>query len=315
MNVKRSDSGIQMELGGTLPGDRQSSEALAKAQATKQIDDAAKKVLRQEEDLNKKALLEREKENFTKILALKCYNGWLKLYDNSAMIVSTWLDGRLGRPYNRNDDQGYGTRAKYGVVSIPPDRVAEFIWALTKAKIKLSYDAEWVLEFELGERVSKEEMVRMLHEDELIIDKVNQLVMPRAILPELRADIKVLLDFVHVQVRHQKESIKDVFLNDVEREVVEANKMVIAMARGSVNVDDCLDQLGKFVEEMYGNATTMSDIKLITAKQYKDFVDLIKRIEGDQARAIKRQAVMRAEKKIEKTKKRVENGTKGAITA
>lgn len=88
--------GLQMEFSPTLPGDRQGAEALAKSKAVAEMDPALKKELRQDEDLNKKALLEREKENFTNIFALKCYNGWLKFYNNSAVIVSVWLDGKLG---------------------------------------------------------------------------------------------------------------------------------------------------------------------------------------------------------------------------
>ena len=45
--------------------------------------------------------MEREAENYTRILALKCYDGWLKIYDNSAIIVSIWLDGKLGKTYAR----------------------------------------------------------------------------------------------------------------------------------------------------------------------------------------------------------------------
>lgn len=48
----------------------------------------------------------------------------------------------------------------------------------------------------------------------------------------------------------------------------------------------------------------MSDLRLITARQYKEFVDLIKHVESEQARAIKRQAIKKAELKIEKTRRR-----------
>ena len=288
----------------TKPGARQIAEALEKANNAKRMDDLTKKSLRQEEGLNKRELLERERENFTQLLMLKCYNGWLKAYDNSAMVLSTWLDGRLGRPYKRIDDAGYGRKAEYGVVSVPPNSVAELIWSLEKAGIKMTFDSEWVLEFSIGERISKEEMVRMLHEDELIIDRVNQLVMPKETLPILRASVKMLLEFVHTQVLNQKITTRDVFLNDVERRAVEMNKMVIATSRGRIDINTCLDEVGTFAEEMYEDATTMSDLRLITARQYKEFVDLIKHVESEQARAIKRQAIKKAELKIEKTRRR-----------
>lgn len=312
MSVKRNeDSGLQTELVPMMPGDKQVKEAEEKSKHAGELNAAEKKLIRQEEDLNKKLLLEREKENFTHIFALKCYNGWLKIYDNSAMILSVWLDGRLGKRYSYADDNGYGSsRAEYGVISIPPSSVGELIRELARAKIPLRVDDVWVLEFELGERLSKDEMVKMLHENELIIDKVNQLVMPRALLPGLRAVVKTLLEFVHTQVMGQRDSIKDIFLNDVERKAVEMNRMVIATARGNIDVLKCLNGIGGFVEGMYESATTMADLRLITAKQYKSFVDLIKRVEAEQGRALKRQAILEAEDKIKESKKRKDEGSR-----
>ena len=102
-------------------GDKQMNESKAKAEMARRLSTEEKVSLRREENQEKGKLLEREAENYTRILALKCYDGWLKIYDNSAIIVSTWLDGKLGKTYARKDDNGYGKpKAKYGVVSIPP---------------------------------------------------------------------------------------------------------------------------------------------------------------------------------------------------
>ena len=307
MNIPKSNAGAKRLVAVEFPGDKQGQEAAEKEAAARLFDDATRKALRQEEDAAKKELLEREKENFTKIFALKCHNGWMKICNNSALIVSMWLDGRLGRPYERKDDKGYGARAKYGVVSIAPGQVGDFVQRLARAGIPLTYDGEMILEFDLGERISQEEMVRMLHEDELMIDRVNQIVMTKSVMPNLRAEVKLLLKYVHTQVRNQKDTVKDIFLNDVERQAVDMNRAMIATARGRVKMEECLEQAGWFAEEMYENATTMSDLGLITAKQYKDFVDLIKKVENEQAREMKRVAIERTEKKIEKSKRKVEN--------
>ena len=75
-----------------FPGVKQQQEANEKAEAAADLswgDKAALKAIRQE-DTNKKMLLTREKENFTKIYALKCYNGWLKICDNSAIKSISW---------------------------------------------------------------------------------------------------------------------------------------------------------------------------------------------------------------------------------
>ena len=290
-----------------FPGVKQQEEARAREVAAKMLKAAEKKSLCQEDDKAKRALLEREKENFTKLYAQKCYNGWLKLYDNSAMILSIWLNGRLGRKYERRNDAGYGVSARYGIVSIPPMQVGNFVERLGKAGIVLARDDTNVLEFDLGERIGQEDMVAMLHEDELLIETANKIVMPKAVLTALRAEMKVLLCFVHVHVRDQRSSTKEIFLNDVERRVVALNKLIIAAARGRLGVKECLAKIGQGLEEVYEDATTMSDLGLITAKQYKDFVDLIRRVESEHAREIKRMAVAQAKKEIEKTKKQAQD--------
>ena len=293
-----------------FPGVKQQEEANMKAEVAKTIareDRAALKAARREEDTAKKALLEREKENYTKIYVLKCYNGWLKICDNSAMMVAKWLDGRLGRSYDISDDGGYGVRASYGIVSIPPASVGDFIERMARGGIPLTFDDAWILEFNLGERVSQEEMVRMLHEDELIIEKANRMVMPKALFPELRADIKTLLNFIHVQTRNQRESTKEVLMNDAEKCAINANKLVIATARGQVQIGDCLDKIGVFTEEMYGNVTTMSNMGLITAKRYKQCVDMIARIEADRAREMKRILIAKTKSRVSKLKNKGTN--------
>ena len=251
-------------------GDKQMNESKAKAEMARQLSAEEKVSLRREENQEKEKLLEREAENYTRILALKCYDGWLKIYDNSAIIVSIWLDGKLGKSYARKDDNGYGKpKAKYGVVSIPPVSVGNFVQALARAGIKLIYDDVWMLDFELGERIDKADMVRMLHEDELLIEKVNKLVMPKEVLPGLRMAVKLLLSFVHSEVRDHKESMRDVFLNEVERLAVDMNRTVIATARGNVNIEKCLAEIARASERMYENATTMCDMGLLTASSYK----------------------------------------------
>ena len=300
-----------------LPGDRQAEEAKAKWEASKSMTDEQKREIRHEEDEEKALLLEREKENFTHIFVLKCYNGWYKICDHSAIIVSTWLDGKLGKKYERNDDGGYGkadTRAQYGVVSVPPSSVLYFVQGLVRNRIKICFDGPWVLEFELGERITKEEMVRMLHEDELVIDKVNKLVMPKEVMPGIRSAVKKLLLHVHAEVRSQRDSTKDVFLNDVERRAVMMNKMVITTSRGGLEVEDCLVKLAQETEGLYADATTMMDMKLITAKQYKTFVDLIRHVQDEQSRMVRRRAVVEAEAKNEKNKKVRTDAKNAAVT-
>ena len=289
-----------------FPGDIQQEEATARMQNAGLLTDEQKLMQKQEDDLAKDVLIEREKENFTHILAQKCYNGWLKIYDNSAVIVSTYLSGKLDKQYERRDDKKYGkskSEAKYGVVSIPPMRVGVFVQALARNNIAISRDDATMMEFELGERIGREDMIRMLHEDELIIEKVNKLVLPKAIVPELRAEAKTLMVYIHNLVRDQLKSTREIFLYGVEERAIDLNKIIIATARGRIEIDECLAEVAIGTERMYEDAKIMSDLGLISAKEYKNLVDAIIGLKNAQAREVKRRAIKNAEVKNTKDMK------------
>lgn len=296
--------------GAEVPGLKQQMEANARAKHAKelQLDEQKSKLqlARQDEDQERAVHLRREEENFTRVYAVKCYDGWLKVYDNSALILTKWLDGRLGRGYEmKSGKTDFGKKkARYGKVSIPSNKVGDFVARMVKAGLPLVADEPGYLEFELGERISQEDMIKMMHEDELIIENTNSQVMPHTKTPHLRAEVRTLMDHVYVQTRNQRDSTKDVFMNDVLRRTIKANKLVIAAARGNIELEECLTELGVLLEEMYGDATTMSDLGLVTAKEYANHVKALAQVEAERAREIKRMELARVNAKVKNTKKK-----------
>ena len=286
-----------------VPGLVQQEEALRKQSVAKEWSKAERRQFRREEDVAKAELLKREAENFTQILIFKCADGWSKVYNHSGVILSQWLDERLGRKsYELNDDQGYANvKAEYGAVSIPPASLADLIQRLVRAGLSMVDDSRWVMEFDLGERIDHEDMIRMLHENELIIEQTNKLVMPWATIPRLRAAVKQLLELVHTRIHGQRDAVKFTFLADAERSVVMMNRIVIATSRGAMRLDACLKQMALLVEEVYEYVTTMADLKMITAKQYRELVEVTRRVDEEYKRELKRIVVAKS-KEVDKKK-------------
>ena len=282
-------------------GDKQKQEMMKRSEYAQSIKDSLHKEERvgliEKDEAYKRKLLKKEAMNYTQVYVMKNWDGWLKIYDHSAMIVDKWLDGKLGRAYHANEDRGYGVLAEYGAVSIPPMQVGDFVRALLNADLKLVNESESELEFDLGERVPQEEMVRMLHENELIDAKANEIVLPKEKLVNLKASVAVLLDFSYSLIREQKSSAKDIFLDDAERRIVAINKMVIMTARGVVKVDKCLEEVRARVEELYADARTMRELKLITARQYLELVNKTRDVEMEVGRERKRRKVIAKEAK------------------
>lgn len=253
---------------------------------------------------HKRTLLKMEQENYTKVYVIRCYDGWYKVFGHSALFLAKHLNERVGKTYNLNYDRDYGVSDTHGCISIPPNKLAEFKMRMEYAKINLTREWEDGLEYELGERITEEDIVRMQHEDELLAAKANELVMPHVIFPELRAQVRDMAELVHTAINNQSKLSKAAFLYDMERKAVEINRLVIASGRGTIKPDECLTSSIKIVEEIYEYATTMADFLMISPKKYWQMVKKIRLVEEQIKREMKKQAIKEAERKVISNKRR-----------
>ena len=243
----------------------------------------------------KMALLELEKDNYSKLYLMKSNEKWYKLFGHSALFLSKYLTNRVGKNYNLHFDNDYGVRDKSGTISIPASKLEEFKLRMQYAKINLVREWEYGLEFEIGERLSEEDVVNLETEDEYIAAKANELVLPHVIMPELRMQVKEMTHLVHEIISNQSKLSKTAFLFDMEKEAVGMDKMVISMGRGAIGIDECLEKLLETIEIMYEYATVVADLELISPKKYYDMVKKIRLVEDQTKREMKKQAIRKVE--------------------
>lgn len=255
---------------------------------------------------HKMALLEIEKENYSKLYLVKTYDGWYKMFGHSALFLAKHLNDRVGKNYTLHFDNDYGVRDKSGSISIPGDKLSEFKLRMKYAKINLVREWDEGLEFEIGERLTEEDVVRMEQEDEHIAAKANELVLPHAIMPELRVQVKDMTRMVHELISNQSKLAKTAFLFDFEKEAVEMNMLVIAMGRGAIEIDICLEKLLEMVEMMYEYTTVVADLDLIPPKKFYRVVKKIRSVEDQIKREIKKQTI----RKVDSGRKKAKRPTK-----
>lgn len=255
---------------------------------------------------HKMALLEIEKENYSKLYLVKTYDGWYKMFGHSALFLAKHLNDRVGKNYTLHFDNDYGVRDKSGSISIPGDKLSEFKLRMKYAKINLVREWDEGLEFEIGERLTEEDVVRMEQEDEHIAAKANELVLPHAIMPELRVQVKDMTRMVHELISNQSKLAKTAFLFDFEKEAVEMNMLVIAMGRGAIEIDVCLEKLLEMVEMMYEYITVVADLDLIPPKKFYRVVKKIRSVEDQIKREIKKQTI----RKVDSGRKKAKRPTK-----
>lgn len=262
---------------------------------------------------HKMALLEKERDNYSKLYLLKTDGGWYKLFGHSALFLAKYLTNRVGKTYNLNFDNDYGVRDKNGSISVPGNKIEEFKLRMKHAKINLVNEWEYGLEFEIGERLSEEDVVNLEAEDEYITAKANELVLPHAIMPELRIQVKEMTHLMHTTISNQSKLTKTAFLFDMEKEAVEMDRLVIAMGRGVIEIDECLEKLLEKVEIMYEYITVVADLDLVPPKKYYNAVKKIRLVEDQIKREMKKQAIRKVENADKKTRvrKKTVRGTKG----
>ena len=244
---------------------------------------------------HKMALLEKERDNYSKLYLLKTDAGWYKLFGHSALFLAKYLTNRVGKTYNLNFDNDYGVRDKSGSISVPGNKIEEFKMRMQYAKINLVREWEYGLEFEIGEKLSEEDVVNLEAEDEYITAKANELVLPHAIMPELRMQVKEMTHLVHTTISNQSKLTKTAFLFDMEKEAVGMDRLVIAMGRGVIEIDECLEKLLEKVEIMYEYITVVADLELLPPKKYYNAVKKIRLVEDQIKREIKKQAIRKVE--------------------
>lgn len=281
---------------------------------TEEKNTVAKKRRAKEEYLRRKlTLLEIEKNNYSKLYLLRSNEKWYKLFGHSALFLSKYLTNRVGKTYTLHFDNDYGVRDKNGSISVPADKIEEFKLRMQYAKINLVREWGYGLEFEIGEKLSEEDVVNLEAEDEYITAKANELVLPHAIMPELRAQVREMTRQIHTLISNQSKLSKTAFLFDMEKAAVKMDKTVIAMGRGMIEIDEALEKLLNGAENMYEYIAVVADLELVPPKKYYDTVKKIRLVEDQVKREIKKQAIRKVENATskERTKRKTAKRTKG----
>lgn len=238
--------------------------------------------------IDKKRLLEKEKDNYTKLMVLKCPDGWWKMFGHSAIFYKYKIADSLKLTARLLPDTDYEVVSEEGYIAI--DDVERLKNKLKVLRIYPSNITErgWI--FDLGERVSEQDYVLMLHEEEQRLERVNKLVNVDEHLSELNAKVKVVHKLVHEYVRKMDGVARDAFAIEANKRAAELQIMLVRAARGSVDVDRCLRFARDVAEDLYGYIMIMMNLRLLEAKKIYALTEAVVALE----KQIKKEARKRA---------------------
>jgi|GEM_PF-1573850 len=251
----------------------------------------------------KRRTLNYEKNNYTQLVVMKTQDGkWWKMFGHSAVIYENLIAPRLRLKAVRHVDTDYDEKSEEGFVGVPD--IEKFQERLSFGKIYISNKTEWVRVFDLGERVAEEDYVAMLNEDKMREEMTNKLILPEVLLAELNAKAKKLLNIVHVNVRKMDGTARDAFGIDMERKVVKTQLMIVRAARGTWDVDDCLEQAYELMEDLYGYALIILNLQLMDAKVVYNITEAVVSMENQVKKELRKRALKAVDEKLDKRMRR-----------
>lgn len=163
-----------------------------------------KRLKKKEYLARKKAVLENEEENFRSLYVVEDQNGWYKMFGHSALIYANEIAARLKIKPALKPDTDYDFPSKDGVVSVKDlDGMKENLRGI---KIHARYEEHGITIFELGYKITQEEINEYRGKEELEWKKINQIVCPKVVMPEFKVELKELARMVHENVRKMDET-------------------------------------------------------------------------------------------------------------
>lgn len=273
------------------------SERVKAAKRTKAGQDKKKLYLE-----TKRRLLEYEAENYTQIVVMKTQDDkWWKMFGHSAVFYKYLVAKRMKFRVKLLPDTDYDVVSEQGVVAI--DSIEALQDKMKRAKIYPVKTTKAVVIFDLGERVTEQDYVLMLKEDEMRLAMTNKLILPEERVTELNVKVRDLHKLVHESVRKMDGVSREVFANEMEQKMVKLQLLVTRAARGTAEMDYCLNKAYDVTEDLYGYTLIIMNLRLLEPKKIYDIAEAVVALERQIKKEIKKLAMEKTEKE---TKKKVQ---------
>lgn len=256
--------------------------------------------------VDKKRLLEKEKDNYTKLMVLKCPDGWWKMFGHSAIFYKYKIADSLKLAARLLPDTDYDVVSEEGYIAI--DDIERLKNKLKILRIYPSNITERGWTFDLGERVTEQDYVLMLHEEDQRLERANRLISVDEHLAELNAKVKVVHKMVHECVRKMDGVTREVFAIEADRRITELQITLVRTSRGSTEIDECLRRAYEVSEELYGYIIVMMNLRLLEAKRIYDLTEAVVALEKQIKREVRKRALDKADIEVKRITRK--NGEK-----
>lgn len=157
----------------------------------------------------KKFVIEREEENFSKLMIVHEKDEWWKIFGHSAIMFAYEVSGWIDMKVKLRPDSDYDYKSKEGVVIIRD--VYTLDAKLAKAKVNLLKSTDDYRVYNLGKKFSEADLDRMMHKESLEWGKVNKIITVRDVFPDLHTALRELFSYYYFSIRKLETFGRDAF--------------------------------------------------------------------------------------------------------
>ena len=189
----------------------------------------------------KAEVFEFEKRNKSKLVAFQSKGGWWKMGGNSALFYYHQVAPRIGAEPKLNPDRDFYSKFSTGIISIKDlPKLTEKLKEVGIEKVK---DAEMIKIFDLGYVTSDEEITTLKKAEGAKRKKVNQVVLPKVVLPDIHVHLMEMSQIAYNQFRNADPMQREYLAADFAKEMRDITTGFILMAKGEIECTEGLMQI------------------------------------------------------------------------
>ena len=224
----------------------------------------AGRVERNRREYVKAEVFEFEQKNQSKLVAFRSTDAWWKMGGVSALIYVRQVARRLGKEPQLRPDKDFFSKFDEGIVSIKDiDNLQRDLQAIG---IKLAKDGENIKVFELGYKLTKDEIQKLREEDKLLKAQLNQLLLPKVTMPNLFAHLRDMNQIAYNKQRNGTAANRAYIVDDLAWVTRRMLEKYMAMARGKEEQIPTLAVLEKDLETVRSYLAIIAEVKIFDMK-------------------------------------------------
>lgn len=202
------------------------------------------------------------------------------MFDHSALIYYYEIREKINSEQKLCVDKDYCSKdmkAEYGVVNF--QYLDKLSAKLEKIGIKKEYEKDGVVIFELGRAVNKETMLKYYSIETESWEKVNQVVMPKEVIPMLKARVKGLAVTTHELVRKMDGVTRENYGDELERIASGMLEDCYLVAMGDKEKTRTMEDFDIKLRLMNAKIAVITDLRLVVPKKIYQIMDDILRVQ------------------------------------